>query len=111
MENSPNQGEGQELSAEEIAAKEKEAAEAKEREEAAGKAAAEEKEKEEAEAKAKSEEEAKADTGSISVYNITGNFVRAYTTEHSDAEGVENGKTYIEKAEGYAKKIGGTTRK
>lgn len=42
---------------------------------------------------------------SASVYSASGNFVRTYTEEHSDKD-----KDYKEKAEGYAKKIGGTVK-
>lgn len=43
---------------------------------------------------------------SATVLSGTGNIVRTYTEERHS----EKGKSFVEKAEGYAKKIGGTVR-
>ena len=88
----------------------KAAAEKEKEEEEAEKVRAEEKEKE-AQAKKDAEEKGAAvNEGTISVYNANGAFVRSYTEEMSDDPEMENAKTNIEKAEGYAKKIDGTVR-
>jgi hypothetical protein len=48
----------------------------------------------------------KAGTAALAVYNASGQYVRTYTPDQTD----EN-KTFVEKAEGFAKKIGGEVRK
>ena len=71
--------------------------------EAEGKAKAVAEAKAEAD-KIKAEEKAKKVT-SASVYSEKDIFVRKYTEEHSDKD-----KTFVEKAKGYAKKVGGTVK-
>lgn len=65
--------------------------------------------KKKAEAKAKEDaEEKKAEVTEAKVIAANGGYARTYTEEHSDAKDVKDGKDFIEKAKGYAKKIGGT---
>jgi hypothetical protein len=73
---------------------------------AAEKAAEEEVKRAEAEAKAAAKAAEKHGTESVSVYDKAGAFVRTYVPSQSD----EN-LDFIAKAEGFAKKIGGTVRK
>lgn len=57
-------------------------------------------------ADSKAQEEAKKESKtSGKVYAANGSFVREYTEEHSDDD-----KTYLEKAKGYAQKIGGSVK-
>lgn len=76
----------------------------------------EEEEKKLAEEEAKKKKEKKVEITKAHIYlSPRGNsdsekLVRTYTEEQSDAKGVKNGQDFIEKAEGYAKKIGGTVR-
>ena len=93
------------VEAEEREAAAAKAAEVEAEEKEAEEARAEEKAKEEEARKAEEEKKASVDEGTISVYNANGAFVRAYTEDMSDED-----KTYIEKAKGYAKKIGGTVK-
>ena len=48
--------------------------------------------------------------GNAVVVNNKGGVIRVYSPNQSDEKSVPNGKTYIEKAQGYAKKRGGTVR-
>jgi hypothetical protein len=54
----------------------------------------------------KKEAEESGGKDSVSVFSKTGNFVRTYSPFQSGG-----GKSHIEKAEGYAAKIGGTVKK
>ena len=66
------------------------------------------KEKEVKEVEVKEKKEVKTPKGkveSVTVLSATGNIVRTYTAEHTDKN-----KGFVEKAEGYAKKIGGSVR-
>ena len=49
----------------------------------------------------------------LDVFDANGQFVRTYTEEQEDAPDAENtsGKNFVEKAEEFAKKIGGTVKK
>ena len=47
----------------------------------------------------------KSKVESVTVLSATGNVVRTYTEEMTDKD-----KGFVEKAKGYAKKIGGSTR-
>ena len=72
-------------------------------------AEAKEKAEKKAEEEAKKKAEAVKDSGvkdekavSAKVYSRSGQFIREYTEEHTDKD-----KGFVEKARGYAKKIGG----
>jgi|TARA_R100001530_G_scaffold1410_1_gene2550 hypothetical protein len=49
--------------------------------------------------------------GDAIVLDSEGRYERTYSAEHNDPKGLKGGKDYKEKAEGYARKIGGSVRK
>ena len=84
--------------------KDKEKAEAKEASDKEKQEADELKASEKADAEAQKDAEKEAKK-SGKVYSGSGAFVREYTKEHSDDD-----NSYLEKAKGYAEKIGGSVR-
>jgi len=47
----------------------------------------------------------------LDVFDKNGQFVRTYSEEQNDSPEVENPRNFVEKAEEFAKKIGGTVKK